>query len=136
VYVRPGSGWPGTHEPTATLKVPHRPTDTSCGVPGDPGASSDFGFSLAISGDTIVASASAHGVDGRDFQGKVCVFTKPPSGWSGTVTQATTLTASDSASGDLFGTGSRSSVAVSGTTVVAGAADHRNRSRFGQAYVW
>lgn len=75
-----------------------------------------FGFSIAASGDTVVVGAFDANIE--DF-GTVYVYVKPPSGWSD-MTQVAKLTASDS--GDGFGT----SVAISGNTIVVGAANTSN----------
>ena len=77
----------------------------------------EFGFSVSISGDTVVVGAP------KPFhcsQGVACgsayVFEKPIGGWSGTLTETAKLTASDAAAGDFFGL-----PAISGNTVVVGA---------------
>jgi hypothetical protein len=138
VFVRPESGWSGRRGPTATLEVPSRASPSTCGVNGEIGADYTLGFSLAISGDTVVATTGAYGSDNHNYLSKACVFSKPASGWTGIVTQAKTLIASNGAGSDLFGTGSRASVAVSGGTVVVGAADHNFRPHRGrgEAYVY
>jgi FG-GAP repeat len=125
-----------THGATATLKIPHQATAGTCGAAGELGAGYDFGSSLAMSGDTIVGTTGAYGDDNHEYPGEVCVFTKPASGWSGTITQATTLIASDGRGPDLFGSGSGGAAAVSGGTVVVGAPNHRGRHAYGEAYVW
>jgi hypothetical protein len=137
VYVRPAAaGWHGARDATATLKVQHRATAGTCGRTGESAAGYDFGSSLAISGDTIVGTTGAYGEDNHEYPGEVCVFTKPASGWSGTITRATTLIASDSRGPDLFGSGDGRAAAVSGGTVVVGAPNHRRRQAYGEAYVW
>lgn len=70
-----------------------------------------FGFSVAISGDTIVVGGSPY--HGPVTQGSAYVFTRIGDTW----TEEAKLTASDGAIGDNFG----SSVAVSGDTVLVGA---------------
>ncbi len=80
------------------------------------GALGDFlGISVAVSGNTVVAGAPAHDINGQD-RGAVYVFEKPSGGWAN-ATQTAELTASDGAGGDWLG----GAVAVSGNTVVAGA---------------
>ena len=105
-----------------------------------------FGFSVAISGDTIVVGAPCEGIDeqgNRTCKGTAYVFTKPPEGWMSSSVGAR-LTAPDASSVDpllgglleqvggqltapdappatWFGT----SVAVSGETVVVGAPGNR-----------
>ena len=73
-------------------------------------------WSVAVSGTTIAASAPGATVNGNYDQGAVYVFTEPACGWADE-TQAATLTATDGAVGDELG----HSVAVSGTTIAAGA---------------
>jgi len=88
------------------------------------GAHDSFGWSVAISGDTIVVGAlledgSATGINGDQASddavasGAAYVFTRS----GGTWTQQAYLKASNSQAADLFG----SAVAVSGNTVVVGA---------------
>lgn len=78
-----------------------------------------LGDSVALSGATIAAGAPWH-VRSDDDQGAVYVFTQPGSGPWANATQTAELTASDGAGTDLLGY----SVAISGTTIVAGAPQH------------
>jgi hypothetical protein len=112
VFAKTAGGW----EQTAELKG----SDT---VLGDA-----FGWSVAISGSTVVVGASglasgAPSWDGGD--GRACVFVKTAGGWK----QTAELRGSDTVAKDAFG----SSVAVSGTTVVVGA---QSASKSGRAYVF
>jgi hypothetical protein len=87
------------------------------------GASSDnFGYSVAVSGNTIVVGAPSKIVNGNDAQGAVYVFVESGGAWS----QQAELTASDGRAVDALGT----SVSLSGNTIVAGAGDK------GAAYVF
>jgi len=88
-----------------------------------------LGFSVAVSGDTVVVGADGAAVGGNDSQGAAYVFVEPVGGWlSGT--EAAKLAASGGAAFDHLGF----SVAVSGDTVVAGAFDENASS--GAAYVF
>ncbi|MHB1834402.1 MAG: DUF4232 domain-containing protein [Solirubrobacteraceae bacterium] len=109
VFSEPASGWQNASSPTAALSGPD-----SCN--GD-----EFGYSVAISGSTVVAGAPNHVVTcaGNGPQGEAYVFTQPAGGWQST-SQAAVLTASDEASGDQFGW----SVAIDGATVVVGSPFH------------
>jgi hypothetical protein len=81
------------------------------------GATGDaLGFSLAIDGDTIVASAPLHKIGVGAQQGALYVFQKPASGWAN-ATQTAELTLSAGAGGQL------GDVSISGDTIVAGAAN-------------
>lgn len=81
------------------------------------GAALDFfGWSVAISGDTVVVGAVLDDIGANADQGSAYVFVKPVGGWMN-MTQTAKLTASDGAAGDGFGF----SVAVSGDTAVVGA---------------
>lgn len=111
VFVKPGGGWVTTSTFTAKLI-------TSDGVGTDV-----FGFSAAISGDTVVVGAS----DDDGYQGSAYIFIKPGGGWRGTLTETAKLTAAD---GDRFGL----SVAVISDTVVTGAPG--NDSGQGSAYLF
>jgi cysteine-rich repeat protein len=105
VFVKPGSGWTTTATFTAKLTA-------SDGAEDD-----EFGFSVAVSGDTVVVGALFADVGGKTDRGAAYVFVKPIGGWTTTSTFTAKLTASDGAAGDQFGF----SVAVSGDTVVVGA---------------
>ena len=88
------------------------------------GAGDNFGWSIAVSGDTVVVGATgeasaATGVDGDQADnsatnaGAAYVFVRTGASW----TQQAYLKASNTGAGDEFG----GSVAVSGATVVVGA---------------
>jgi hypothetical protein len=84
-----------------------------------------FGFSVAISGETIVVGANQ--ADGS--KGSVCVFARDGGSW----TQQTKLNANDGEEGDRFG----NSVAIRDETIVVGAyADADHGSNSGAAYVF
>jgi hypothetical protein len=138
LYVRPAAGWHGTRTETARLMTQSHPTADTCGIPPDDSALQSYGYSVAISGDRVVATAGSGSSGGHAFLGKGCVFTKPPSGWAGKITQATTLTPSRGVGRDLFGTSSTQSVAVSGDTIVISSAQHKVGSRraAGTAFVY
>src|SRR3984957_2840318 len=75
-----------------------------------------FGVSAAVSGNTAVVGAFDANIEKT---GVAYVFAKPSSGW-GNMTQTATLTPSDG--GEGFGT----SVAISGNTIIVGAANASN----------
>jgi hypothetical protein len=106
VFVKPASGWRDAHE-TAVLTATDLATNEG------------LGNAVAVSGDTIVASAPGHKVGPNDQQGAAYVFVKPAAGWKDG-TQTAELTASDGATRDFLGGG----VSISGDTVVLGAAGH------------
>ena len=97
----------------------------------DDGAANDeFGYSVAVDGDTIVVGAHQNDADTNDNdEGAAYVFTKPTSGWVD-MPQTAKLTAFGAAAGDEFGI----SVAVDGNTILVGA--HQNDSDDGAAYVF
>jgi hypothetical protein len=84
-------------------------------------AGDDFGYSVAISDNTLVVGSYNHAAEGRAY-----VFTKRAGSWE----QVAELKGSDTVAGDYFGY----SVAVSGSTVVVGAQDHARSA--GRAYVF
>ncbi len=87
-----------------------------------------FGYSVAISGDTIVAG-SADESAGGNLSGPVYVFVRDGKSWS----RQAELVALDARGGDLFGL----SLAVSGDIVVVGARAGRvSGSQTGAAYVF
>jgi hypothetical protein len=103
VFVKPRSGWA---DGTQTAKL----------TASDGASDNLLGLSVAISGDTVAAGADLATVGANASQGAAYVFVKPGSGWADG-TQTAKLTASDGASLDRLG----ASVAISGSTVVAGA---------------
>jgi hypothetical protein len=123
IFVMPTTGpWMSTTQ-TAELTA-------SDGQPGD-----DLGWSVAISGNEIVAGAQARQIGEHDHQGAAYVWTEPSGGWVTTSADTTELTAGDGSTDDNLG----ESVAVSGTTVVAGAPRHYASSStedHGAAYVF
>ena len=102
-------------------------------TPSDGAEHDFFGFSVAVSGDTIVIGAPLQNVGSIERQGAAYVFTMPPGGWAG-ATQTAELTANDAAEGDQLG----ASVAIDGNTIVVGSAAHRvgSNSEQGAAYVF
>jgi hypothetical protein len=110
VFVRRGTGWSDATE-TAKLTV------------ADAGSADRLGSSVAIDGDTIVAGAPG----AENGRGAVYVFLKTPGGWQ-TGAQRIQLAASDAAAGWHLG----QSVAISGSTVLAGAPGARVGTNPGQ----
>jgi hypothetical protein len=113
VFVMPASGWVNATQ-TAELTA------------SDGGADDLLGYSVAASGDTIVAGAPFTPANTR--RGLVYVFTMPAGGWAN-ATQTAELTASDGVAGDQLGY----SVAADGDTIIAGAPYHQT---LGAAYVY
>jgi hypothetical protein len=107
IFIRTGTTW--------TQQAKLTPDD---GIGGD-----EFGFSVALSGDTAVIGASYAG-DG--WTGQAYVFTRSGTTW----TQQAELLASDGLPQDQFGW----SVAVSGNTAVVGSIYDDGRT--GSAYVY
>jgi hypothetical protein len=108
VFVKPISGWTNTTQ-TAEL------------IASDAASGSLFGYSVAISGNTIVAGAPDRNV--------VYVFVKPKSGWPALMTQTAELI------GPYNATGFGWSVAISGNTIVVGAPFSGSHSQ-GSAYLF
>jgi hypothetical protein len=121
VFVRPASGWVNATQ-TAELTA----TDSATG--------DEFGASVAVSGNTIVAGAQNHTVGANTSQGAAYVFVRPDAGWgTGVSTQTAELTASGGGEYDYFG----HAVAVSGDTVVVGDPNHNaGYAEQGVAYVF
>lgn len=104
VFVKPVAGW---RNATQTAELSDRQ-----GQSGEL-----FGHSVAVSGSTIVVGAPDREVAENAEQGALLVFTRPASGWAGSLAQTAELTASDGAKDELLGR----SLAISGNTIVAGA---------------
>jgi trimeric autotransporter adhesin len=85
-----------------------------------------FGTQVAMSGNTIVASAPNSGATG---QGALFVFSDGSGHWK----QVAELTASDAAQGDHLGT---YSIAMQGKTIIAGSTEHKVGSVVGQGAVY
>ena len=123
VFVMPTAGpWVSTTQ-TAELTA------------ADGGAGDGLGYSVAISGNAIVAGAPARQIGSNDGQGAEYVWTQPSGGWETTSADTAELTASDGFTEDNLG----DSVAISGTTIVAGAPRHDAESATadtGAAYVF
>ena len=100
-------------------------------VASDGASGDDFGWSVAISGDSIVVSARRDEVNGITI-GSAYLFERNVGGednWG----EVTKLLASDGASGDDFGW----SVAISGDTVVVGSRQDSDNGFFsGSAYLF
>ncbi|MBY0112375.1 MAG: hypothetical protein K2Y21_06105 [Phycisphaerales bacterium] len=96
----------------------------------DSAANDFFGFSVAITGDTVIIGAYGDDVGVNADQGSVYLFTRAGSSW----TQQAKLIASDGASGDRLGY----AVAISGDTVIMGASgdDIGVKANQGSAYVF
>ena len=93
------------------------------------GASGDnFGFSVALDGDTAIIGAYGYEDGAGSATGAAYVFTGSGSTW----TQQAKLTADDGAEGDTFGL----SVALDGDTAVIGAMARENPLATGAAYVF
>ena len=118
VFVKPSAGWSHGFE-TAKLTA------------SDAADDDEFGRSVAVDDDIIVAGANRDDHSGSD-KGSVYVFVKPSGGWVD-ATETAKLTASDAAANDEFG----HSVAVSAQTVAAAAPfDDDEGSDSGSAYVF
>lgn len=97
-------------------------------VAADTAAGDDFGFSVAVDGDTILVGAPRDDVNGG-ASGSAYLFTRTGGVWS----QLAKLTATDGATSDYFG----NSVALAGGTAIIGARfDDDNGSDAGSAYVF
>ena len=90
-----------------------------------------FGYSVAISGDTVIVGAYRN-YGGASDSGSAYLFEKPSSGWINTA-QTAKLTASDATVSEWFGR----SVAISGDRVIVGAhKDDEGGSDSGSVYLF
>jgi hypothetical protein len=88
----------------------------------------NLGYSIAVSGSTVVVGAPGASINGDRSQGAAYVFVEAADGWAN-MTQTAKLTASDGDGQDDFGI----SVGIDGNTVVVGAPYN---NRLGAAYVF
>lgn len=114
IFVKPGSGWGGVLTEVAKL-IPSQVMTQGI----------NYGFSVAISGDTVLVGASS-----ENNRGAAYIFVRPVSGWSGTLTETAKLTASDGMDLSYFGY----SVAIYSDTIVVGSPGY-NSTR-GAAYIF
>ncbi|MET0603852.1 MAG: hypothetical protein ABW167_17845 [Baekduia sp.] len=104
VFTRPAGGW---HDATQTAKL-----TLPSGV-----AYENFGFNVAVLGDTIAATVPNHRVDGFNLPlitGAIYVFKRPAGGWAGVAPIAKLS--------DSSGTDGPQALAMDGTTIVSGTA--------------
>ncbi len=116
VYVRTGTTWAFQQKLTAADGI----------------ANDEFGYAVAIEGDTIFVGRHFTQVgNNARTRGAVYVYTRSGTTWTQGPTQ---LTAADAADADLFG----SSLAVDAGTLVVGALQKNNGTTFfqGAAYVF
>jgi hypothetical protein len=109
-------------------------TQTAELTASDGQSNDNLGWSVAVSGHTIVAGADSRQIGSNHNQGAAFVYTEPSHGWKTTNADTAELTASNGGANDYLG----DSVAVSGPTIVAGARQHggSNTKDFGAAYVF
>ena len=114
VFIRSGNVWTEQQRLTAS----------------DGGTGDAFGFSLAVSGETVVIGALFDDLAANVDQGSAYVFNRNGSVW----TEQQKLAASDGSANDQFGAG----VAISGDMVVIGASRHDIAANIdqGSAYIF
>jgi len=120
VFVKPASGWTNM-------------TETAILSDSDALGCDYYGYSVGVSGNTVVVGKTNAGFSPPNGFGSAYVFVKPIGGWAN-MTQTAELSTSDRVVGDGLGT----AVAVNGDTVVVGAPATRNSSQqdAGGAYVY
>jgi len=104
--VQPSGGWSGTPNEDAQL------------LGSDVSNAFIFGQSVSISGDTVVIGAPFADTYFTSSEGAAYIFDKPAGGWTGSVPNFAKIYRGSGPTADAFG----SSVAISGTTILAGAA--------------
>ena len=102
VFEKPAAGWASVEWMVQTAIL----------YPSDIAAGDEFGYSVAIDGNTVVVGAQA-----KDGMGAAYVFVKPGSGWPRYVTSHNARLFASSQAGDNFGC----SVAIQGDRVLVGA---------------
>src|SRR5579862_2258148 len=119
VYVEPAGGWVNM---TQTAQLAGNNETVGC----------YFGYSVGISGRTVVVGAPRSDANGLTFRGRAYVFVAPTGGWSGTRGQTTELDPSDGTKKAGFGT----SVSASGRNVVVGSPEQSLGSSQNQGAVY
>ncbi len=108
------AGWDSLQQAIRKAAVQQAKLSGDGSLPGGDGAASDdFGYSVALDGDTALVGAYRDDVGANSDQGSAYVFTRSGSTW----TQQAKLTAGDGAASDYFGY----SVALDGDTALVGA---------------
>ena len=119
VFSKPASGWT---DGTQTAEL----------LASDGAFDDELGFSVGISGNTIVAGAPLHPYGSSQEQGALYVFVEPASGWVDAFQNAE-LTASNANQAASFGR----SVAIDGSLIIGGAPGiYSGGSDTGEAYVY
>jgi hypothetical protein len=116
VFTKPEGGWANSSQGAELIASDGKEVNEN-NVYGN-----TLGAAVAISGETIVASApraTAGGATGTPFAGKLYVFVRPAGGWVNS-TETAQLSASDPSNPDYLG----ASVATDGQTIVAGEPDN------------
>jgi hypothetical protein len=119
VFVRPGSSWQSASTPAAALEPDGSTSDD------------DFGHDLAISNSGSLIAVGAP--DRSQSQGAVYVYQLSAPAWQGHVSQSATLLGPTATA-----SGAGGALAISGTTVLAGAASATidNQATAGVGYVY
>ncbi len=114
IFTRSGTAWSQQQKLTAD----------------DAAASDEFGYSVSISGETVIVGSRLDDVGSMVNSGSAYIFNRSGSVWS----QQRKLTAHDAAAFDLFGF----SVSISGETVVVGSYldDGASTTDSGSAYIF
>ena len=95
----------------------------------DAGKEDEFGYAVAVSGDTAIIGAHLDSHEGAEKAGSAYIFVRERDGWK----QQTKLIASDAAEKDEFGR----SIAIHKNTVIIGAhLDDDSGSKSGAAYIF
>ncbi len=122
-FDEPNGGW--AKEPAA----PNANQSSVLTIP-DGSVGDAFGYSISVSGGTVVAGAPEEQVGSNAAQGAVYVFQQPPNGWGASGAPIAKLTASDGDANNMLGT----EVATDGNTVVAGVSPNESTGK--PVYVW
>ena len=114
VFIRNGTNWTQQQQLTAL----------------DGAANDQFGYSVAVSGETIIVGASLDDVGANADQGSAYIFVRTGTNW----TQQAQLNGAGGAAGDSFGY----SVGIDGDTAIVGAAfdDVSANADQGSAYIF
>jgi hypothetical protein len=104
VFTRPSSGWTATNHQAAKLTA------------SDGADYSELGFSVGISGSTVIAGAPYTRVQSHNDAGAAYLFVKPSGGWANS-TESAELVEKSPATKTYLG----DTVGVSGSTAAAGA---------------
>ena len=126
VYTMPSGGWTG-----GFAGITYQTAELTS---SDKGSADEFGYSVGVSGNTIVVGAPNHSTSATEIQdGALYVYVEPSGGWSSAAQNAELSISDPNGEGsDFLG----HSVGISGETIIGGTPSDAGALNSGAAYVF